>query len=252
MNRQNHLHFDCLDSTNAYLKRLLSASADPLEADFYVITADKQENGRGRQNKAWESEAGKNLLMSILLHPQYTPQDQFYICRYVSLALVELLTTQLQMDKVSIKWPNDIYVNDKKIAGILIEHFLQGNRINYSIAGIGLNVNQTVFSENIPNPTSILLETNKALAPLFCMEAITENIEKTATYSPALLEEKYEQYLYKKNQYAYFLLPKQSDCPLKAKIKGVTKQGLLHLSDEQGRGYDCAFNEVVYLVNGEW
>jgi len=244
----NHLHFDVLDSTNAHLKRLIETSPAKIADDFYVITADRQENGRGRQNKAWESEPKQNLLMSVLLRPAYTPQNQFYICRYVSLALVEFLTKQLNMENVSIKWSNDIYVENKKIAGILIEHFLQGNRINYSIAGIGLNVNQTVFPENIPNPTSIFLETNKEITPLFCMDAIIKNIKKTSTYSVAQLEEKYEQFLYKKDKYAYFLIPKKSDSPLKAKIKGVTKNGLLHLSDEDNNLYYCSFNEIIYLM----
>ena len=244
---QNHLHFDCLDSTNAYLKRLMETSFEPMRDEFYIITADKQENGRGRQNKTWESECGKNLLMSVLLRSQYVPQKQFYICRYVSLSLVDFLTKQLAIENVCIKWPNDIYVGDKKIAGILIEHFLQGNTINYSIAGIGLNVNQTVFPENLPNPTSIFLETNKEFAPLFCMEAIVKNIKETATYSLDLLEKKYEQFLYKKGEYAHFLIPQKANCPIKAKIKGVTEEGLLHLLDENNDTYYCS-SEVILVT----
>ena len=244
---ENHLHFDCLGSTSAYLKHLVETSVEQTWDDFYAITADRQENGRGRQQKTWESECGKNLLMSVLLRSQYTPQQQFYICRYVSLSLVEFLTNQLKMKNVYIKWPNDIYAGDRKIAGILIEHFLCGDKINYSIAGIGLNVNQTVFPENIPNPTSVFLETNKEVSPAFCMEEIVKNMKKLSTYSPDMLENKYEQFLYKKDKYAHFLIPKKADCPIKAKIKTVTKHGLLHLLDENNNSYYCALNEVVYL-----
>ena len=244
---QSHLHFDCLDSTSACLKRLIEASLDPMPEDFYTITADKQENGRGRQHKIWESEGGKNLLMSVLLRTPCAPQQQFHICRYVSLSLVAFLTEQLNMENAYIKWPNDIYVEDKKIAGILIEHFLQGNTINYSIAGIGLNVNQTVFPKNLPNPTSILLETNKETAPLFCMEEIVKNMKKLSASPSDLLKRKYEQFLYKKDKYASFLIPQKSDYPIVAKIKGVTEKGLLYLLDENDSPYCCSLNEITYL-----
>ena len=185
--------------------------------------------------------------MSVLLYPPYPPQKQFYVCRYVSLALVQFLTKQLHIENVYIKYPNDIYIGNQKVAGILIEHFLQGDTINYSIAGIGLNVNQAVFPANIPNPTSIFLETNKEFPPLFCMEKIVENIKELSVYEFVALEEQYEQFLYKKNEYAFYLMPQQSASPLEAKIKGVTENGLLHLSDKSEQSFFCALNEIVYL-----
>ena len=243
---QNHLHYDCLDSTSIRLKQLIATSAKPLDA-FFTITAGKQERGRGRQTKSWESEPEKNLLMSVLLYPKYAPQQQFYVCRSISLAVVEFLSKQIRIENVSIKWPNDIYVGNKKIAGILIEHFLQGNKINYSIAGVGLNVNQGVFSENLPNPTSIFLETNKEFSPFFCMEELMKNIKELSKTDFAALEETYEQFLYKKNEYASFLIPKISTSPIDAKIKGVTENGLLRISDKDDNLIFCSLDEVVYL-----
>lgn len=185
--------------------------------------------------------------MSVLLRPQYAPQQQFYVCRYVSLSLAKFLTNRLKIKKVSIKYPNDIYVGDRKIAGILIEHFLCGDKINYSIAGIGLNVNQTVFPKNLPNPTSVLLETGKEISPFFCMEELVKNMKKLSTCTPSRLEKKYAQILYKKDEYAWFLIPQKADSPIKAKIKDVTKNGLLYLLDENNNPYYCALNEIVYL-----
>ena len=273
---QNHLHFNSLGSTNVHLKQMVESSEKGLEA-LFTITADQQENGRGRQQKTWESECGKNLLMSVLLYPQYPPQKQFYVCRYVSLALVDFLQELLQdtskntrhcgldpqspcrlgiphqvrndecTKNVYIKYPNDIYIGNQKVAGILIEHFLQGEKINYSIAGIGLNVNQAVFPAHLPNPTSIFLETNKEFSPFFCMEKIVENIKELSAYKPAVLEQKYEEFLYKKDEYATFLIPQQSDIPIVAKINGVIENGLLHLSDTENNSFFVAVNEIVYL-----
>ena len=225
---------------------MVESSEKGLEA-LFTITADQQENGRGRQQKTWESECGKNLLMSVLLYPPYSPQKQFYVCRYVSLALVDFLQEHAHIKNVYIKYPNDIYIGNQKVAGILIEHFLQGDKINYSIAGIGLNVNQAVFPEHLPNPTSIFLETNKEFSPFFCMEKIVENIKELSAYKPAVLEQKYEEFLYKKNEYATFLIPQQSDIPIVAKINGVTENGLLHLSDTENHSFFAAVNEIVYL-----
>jgi len=243
---QNHLHFNSLGSTNATLKQMVETSEEGLEA-FFTVTAAQQENGRGRQQKTWESECGKNLLMSVLLYPQYPPQKQFYICRYVSLALVDFLQEHAHTKNVYIKYPNDIYIGNQKVAGILIEHFLQGEKINYSIAGIGLNVNQAVFPAHLPNPTSIFLETNKEFSPFFCMEKIVENIKELSAYKPAVLEQKYEEFLYKKDEYATFLIPQQSDIPIVAKINGVIENGLLHLSDTENNSFFVAVNEIVYL-----
>jgi len=150
----NTIHIDYLDSTNDYLKfkyRFLD--------DFTVISVDSQINGKGRKDRQWESEHKKNLLCSILL------KDRTYIKHIESLSLmtgvvVFNLLNKLKVKNVSIKWPNDIYVNDKKICGILVESVSTGEKIEAAIIGIGLNLNQIKFSESL-NATSYALETNK-------------------------------------------------------------------------------------------
>ena len=110
---------------------------------------------------SWESEKGKNLTFSMLIHPEEIPaNEQFRITEITSVALCETLEKCLD-ERVEIKWPNDIYVGDKKICGMLIENQLQGNKIKDCIIGIGLNVNQQQFLSDAPNPVSIYQLTGK-------------------------------------------------------------------------------------------
>ena len=128
-------------------------------AEGTVVLAKEQTSGRGQVNNTWESSYGDNLLMSIVLYPEFLHAgNQFLLSKFVSLAIVDFLSYYLE--NVTIKWPNDIYVGNKKIAGVLIENSLRGAFISSSVVGIGLNVNQTEFSSSIPNPTSLKNESN--------------------------------------------------------------------------------------------
>ena len=141
------VHIDETDSTNRWLKEQKSS-------DVSVVVADYQTAGKGCGSNSWESERGKNLTFSVLLHPEEIPAIcQFRISEIVSVALCKVLEQYLS--PLTIKWPNDIYVDDRKICGILIENRLQGSSILDSIVGIGLNVNQTVFLSDAPNPVSM-------------------------------------------------------------------------------------------------
>ena len=135
---------DSIGSTNTYLREL--GGGDPAY-DYEVAVADFQTAGRGQTGNRWESEEGKNLLCSILLPPN---KNLYFLNIAVGVALVRVIG-----EDFTIKWPNDIYYRDKKIAGILIENAIIGNEIKYSIAGIGLNVNQTTFVSDAPNPVSL-------------------------------------------------------------------------------------------------
>ena len=131
------IHIDETDSTNRWLQnhQLIANSHEPI-----AIWADYQTAGKGCGTNSWESERGKNLTFSLLIHPTEVPASrQFVISEWVSVALCETLEHYIY-NKVEIRWPNDIYVGDRKIAGILIENTLKGNHIKDSIIGIGLNV----------------------------------------------------------------------------------------------------------------
>ena len=148
---------DSVDSTNNEVKRRIECLSD-----LYVISAVQQTAGRGQRGNIWISEPGKNLIFSMAvkyggeLFADASPENQFVINGIISLSVVELLAVH-GID-ARIKLPNDIYVNDKKICGILIEHSVLGSSLVHSIIGVGLNVNQLDFDESLANPTSMLLE----------------------------------------------------------------------------------------------
>lgn len=151
------INLDEVNSTNEYAKALLSKSK-PSEGT--VIFAHCQTNGRGQFGKMWASEKGKNLTFSIILYPDFLEAKRAYSLNHVvSLGLKDCIEN-LKIT-VSIKWPNDIYHHDKKLGGLLIENGLVGENLNYSIIGIGLNVNQTTFSQELPNPISLKLISGK-------------------------------------------------------------------------------------------
>ena len=147
---KNIIVFNELDSTNNYANQLVKEKA----AQGTVVLAHYQESGRGQVGNFWESERDKNLLFSVILYPGFLEAGkQFYISKAVSLALADLLKEQL--NDVKIKWPNDIYVGEKKIAGILIENTVKGITLDSSIVGVGLNVNQERFFSDARNPVSM-------------------------------------------------------------------------------------------------
>jgi BirA family biotin operon repressor/biotin-[acetyl-CoA-carboxylase] ligase len=150
---QNLVTIKELDSTNNFLKNLLSNSKPLPEGT--VIMAESQYAGRGQQQNKWHSEPGKNLTFSILLTPSFLPViNQFDLTRVVSLGVFDALAPYLG-DKLKIKWPNDIYYEDHKLGGILIETHIQGDRIKDAVIGIGLNINQESFLPGAANAISL-------------------------------------------------------------------------------------------------
>ena len=152
------IHLDAVDSTNSYLCRLLD-QGDRFDGVTLVV-ADRQMSGRGQKGNCWESEDGKNLTFSFLCHPLFLKaSEQYLMSQIIALSVQE--TFSLYTDGVTIKWPNDIYWNDKKISGTLIECDLQGKCISNCIVGTGMNVNQDRFVSDAPNPVSLKMITGK-------------------------------------------------------------------------------------------
>ena len=155
MKTSNIVWLESIDSTNDEVKR----NIDILD-NLSVIAAYEQTAGRGQRGNIWLTDPAMNLTFSIALKYGQMPAglkalDQFKISEITALSVVELLSGY--GIEAKIKWPNDIYVNDRKICGILIEHSVQGEFLSHSIVGIGLNVNQTAFDPSLPNPTSMRL-----------------------------------------------------------------------------------------------
>lgn len=147
--------FDTLDSTNVYAIELLSRENPP---EGTVILTRYQSEGRGQMGTRWESEPGANLMLSVILKPLFLPVvDQFELNKAISLAVHRLVSTYFPT-RAAIKWPNDIYIGHRKVSGILIQNGVQGKKLQWTVAGIGLNINQKDFGKHLHKATSFTLE----------------------------------------------------------------------------------------------
>jgi BirA family biotin operon repressor/biotin-[acetyl-CoA-carboxylase] ligase len=233
------------DSTNRYLKQLVREE-HPEEGS--LVIADYQTGGRGQIGNSWRSARGENLLFSLVIYPRQLPANEsFILSRITSLALKNMLD-QFAID-IRIKWPNDIYWKDKKIAGILIENDIQGKEIDNSVIGIGINVNQQIFPLDLPNPVSLCqitgtLHDREYLLDLFLREFFLlyrdlQDDQKTA------IEDEYMLDLYRVNDFYWF---EDQNGRFKAKIEAVLPSGhlvLRTLDSNEERIY--AFKEVSFV-----
>lgn len=222
-----------IDSTNDYLKELLSNSKPLTEGT--VIMADHQFAGRGQQENVWESEAGKNLTISILLNPSFLSlQQQFYLNKAISLGINDCLRSIIG-NECKIKWPNDIYYKNQKLGGVLIENIAVGNTIKHSIVGVGINVNQQKFGNRLETATSLckILHQDCYLNDL--LKQLCECIEKRYLQLKAnlfeLLDDAYAKQLLRLNKKGSYIIDGKT---VNATLKGVSPQGylLLQINDE--------------------
>lgn len=148
-------YFDTIDSTNIYAMQQIDAG---MAHDGNVIWALHQTQGRGQRGKVWNDESGKNIMMSLIIKNRLA-YSQTALCSMLTANVVQQYFSRIYNKwQVAIKWPNDIYINDKKASGILIENIWKGMLWTHSVIGIGINVNQNYFPENLPNATSLFLE----------------------------------------------------------------------------------------------
>ena len=235
------IHIDETDSTNRWLKDWAAADISNKEArDSVVAIADYQTAGKGCGTNHWESERGKNLLFSMLIHPQQVPvTKQFHLSMVVSLAICEALGQYI--GDLSIKWPNDIYWRDGKICGILIENRIQGSVIRDSIIGVGLNVNQRVFHSDAPNPVSLWQicehETDRD-------QLLNQILRAFDDYMVKDVRNQYLSMLYRhKGFYPYA----DRDGAFMAELVTVEDDGHLVLCDEESKMRRYAFKEVTFI-----
>jgi len=232
------------DSTSNYLQALSNQGDVP---EFTSVIANYQTLGKGQRGNSWSSEKGKNLLFSFILYPVFVEaKKQFYLSKIISLAIKDALSSYC--DGITIKWPNDIYWKDRKICGTLIENDLQGNKIVKSIAGVGVNINQKVFNELIPNPVSLINITNTTHNRVEVFNAI---MDKVRHYYALLKDNKekeidslYHESLYRKNGYFNYT---DVNGIFKARIVEVLPEGFLILEDDNGKKKQYAFKEVQYI-----
>ena len=236
------IHIDETDSTNRWLKdqRMKGVQTNERMDECLVVWTDYQAEGRGCGTNRWESECDKNLLFSVLIHPEnLSANNQFKISMAVSLAVVDAVG-QLVGD-LSIKWPNDIYWRNGKLAGILIENTLKGNLIKDSIIGVGLNVNQREFHSDAPNPVSLWQITGQESDREQLLKDILQRLENNLMSD---LKERYMKMLYRRKGFHPYT---DKDGVFMAEIAGVENDGHLLLTDDDGRERCYAFKEVVFI-----
>ena len=230
------IHIAETDSTNRWLATHRTAGQKPC-----VVVADYQTAGRGCGTNRWESERGKNLLFSLLISPEYLPANkQFQLSMAISLAIVDALG-QLVGD-LSIKWPNDIYWRNGKLAGILIENRLQGNLIKDCIMGVGLNVNQRAFHSDAPNPVSLWQITGQETDREQLLQEILKSLDVLLATD---IKDRYMKMLYRRKGFHPYT---DKDGVFMAEIVGVEDDGHLLLNDEDGLQRRYAFKEVQFII----
>lgn len=246
-------YLDTIDSTSTELRRRMSVEELP---HGYCISADFQTSGHGQATNRWESEDGKNLLFSLLLRPTVIPAaEQFVITELVTLAIINALQDYIRQ-KITIKWPNDIYVGDKKLCGILIENALCGSTIDTCIVGIGININQELFVSDAPNPVSLKQLNGRDNDRGEILAEIYQNILNYYDYLAdnwqnndikQSLHYEYMNNLYRRTGYHNYSTPEGER--FRAEIEDIGPQGHLTLRLESGELRIFAFKEVIFEFN---
>ena len=203
----------------------------------HYLYAGYQTAGRGQTGNSWESEEGKNVLCSILLPPA---KNLYFLNIAVSVAIIRLIDEQL-----TIKWPNDIYWKDKKLAGVLLENAIVGSEITYTIAGIGLNVNQTKFVSNAPNPVSLKQITGKEYDIDQLMQDLFEAVNTVLNEPEDVIWSEYKSHLYRRKGCWPF---EDKDGVFEAQIEDVLPTGEIVLSDKNGQVHQYGFKQIKYIL----
>ena len=236
-------------STNTYLSRLAATLPGGT-----VIYTPSQTAGRGQKGNSWESKDGKNLTFSLLLkRPPVKARDQFYLSEAAAIAVVEALVAAAG-DGFTVKWPNDVYWQDKKICGMLIENSLDGADIATSIIGIGINVNQEHFVSDAPNPVSLINITGHEHDLEAILKRVCSSIEALAAElgdddARQDLHRRYLAALYR-NDGALHPFEDASGNRFMASITGIAPDGTLTLRHEDDTCHDYLFKEVRHIING--
>lgn len=231
-------------STNNYANGLLSEN-EPSEGT--VVLAYEQTAGRGQFSNFWESEPGMNLTFSIVVYPSFLEiLRQFMLSKVVTIGVYSALNKYV--DSLRIKWPNDIYAGNKKLGGILIENSIMSGLIKSSVIGIGINVNQTIFRSNAPNPVSLKTLTNQHYD---CRAVLDEILHSIDHYYSLLksgdedrIDNEFIQALFRIHEKHWF---RSENHDFEGEIIGVNEIGQLMIKENSGKIREFHFKEVEFL-----
>jgi BirA family transcriptional regulator, biotin operon repressor / biotin---[acetyl-CoA-carboxylase] ligase len=243
--KQHIIRHAILDSTNMEAWRLIKSG---LAIEGSIIQSGFQTAGKGQGGAMWESDKDKNLLFSWIVKPRFLqPSQQFMITKTFSVALQETVSGWLKHHQVTIKWPNDIYVGQKKIAGMLIENSIMGSNIEYAVIGIGINVNQTIFHSDAPNPVSVKQLTGEETVLDDCLHMVGESMnkwyQKLQNNDTEIINQTYLQHLLGFDSIMHFTDHRRS---FSAKISGISEYGKL-IIDENGSIREYDMKEIAFV-----
>ena len=232
------IRLDSVNSTNNYTATLINGNA----AEGTVVITHEQTAGRGQRGNLWISEPGKNLTCTYLLRHKFLRiSDKFILNKAIALAAAKAIQQFIPSNDVHIKWPNDIFLQNKKVAGILVETSMQGGHIVSCLAGIGINVNQQQFQAESGNPISICEVLEKELKLDDVLNALSENLEVLYLQLKAgkfeNIDLSYNNLLWKKGETHTFY---RDGIPFTAEVKCIDEQGCLHLIGEKNQ-------ELIYI-----
>jgi BirA family transcriptional regulator, biotin operon repressor / biotin---[acetyl-CoA-carboxylase] ligase len=245
---KNIIRFERLDSTNKKARELQREKDLP---EGSIVICNEQFAGRGYGSNTWESSAGMNVTATWILKPVFLKADkQFALTKAVSLAVKETVNHFYKGNlPVTIKWPNDIYVSDRKIAGILVENNIMGTEIRDCFAGIGLNINQIIFYSDAPNPVSLKMLTRSDFETEACLNVLSENLQKyyyqLREHGPDALNDEYENSLYRLGELSEFTSMGKN---FQGKILGTDSYGRLEIRLKTGEKKVFDFKEISFVI----
>jgi BirA family biotin operon repressor/biotin-[acetyl-CoA-carboxylase] ligase len=241
----NILFYESIESTNITALALLREKELP---EGTVIQAAFQSSGKGQAGNSWKSEKGQNLLFSVVLYPgSVSPGEQFIISMAISLGICDF--TDIYFNGTTIKWPNDIYVNNEKIAGILIENSIMGDSIESSVAGIGFNINQDKFDPETRNPTSLKTITGRIHDTGKCLKEILACLDKR--YKQLLygdreqIRDEYISHLYRAGEWYTY---RTAGIRFEGKITDILPSGSIRIEARDGNLREFSFKEVDFII----
>ncbi|MFC2136865.1 biotin--[acetyl-CoA-carboxylase] ligase [Bacteroidota bacterium] len=235
---------ESIDSTNNYAIEILKRKK---LNEGTVIISHEQTKGKGQMGNYWESEPGKNLTFSMILYPDFLlAEKQFLITKVVSLALTDFLENHLT--DITIKWPNDIYYKDFKIAGILIENAILNIKLKYSVVGIGININQMSFLSDLPNAISLSKITQKEYDLHELLIELKKHLNNRYTQmkesKKGKINNDYTSKLYRFETLSEFY---SKGVTFKGIIRGTDETGKLRVELENGEIKSFDFKEIEFI-----
>ena len=239
------IEFDTLASTNTRAVELVSNNS-PTEGT--VISASFQSRGQGQFGSSWISEAGQNITLSIILKPRFLSSNQLFLLNVIASLAVHDLINEMVIPNAHIKWPNDIILQEGKVAGILIQNTLTGTKVSYSVVGIGVNVNQTRFTRDLPDATSIAMHSIEKFKLNEVTSLLLQKFEaRYLTLKQGQTDELWSDYhkvLYRKNRKSFF---ESGDESFEGTLTRVQKDGRLEVLMNDGHSKLFAHKEISFV-----